>query len=57
MEPISFCCLGRFDLIGLEALEVLGSIGVLRGCEMPGVFDDTVEGLVFWEGIAISGGG
>lgn len=47
MEPTSFCCLAGFSWFGLEALEALGSIGVLEGCEMPGVSDEMAEGLVF----------
>lgn len=56
-EPTNFCCLGGFDWLGLDALEVLGSIGVLRGWEMPGVFFEVAEGLVFEDGRVISGGG
>jgi hypothetical protein len=39
--------LDLFRVIGLDAPEVLGSIGVLRGWEMPGVLDEMAEGLVF----------
>lgn len=46
MELASFCCLDCFDLIGFDAVEVLGSIGVLRGCERPGVLEVVAEGLV-----------
>jgi hypothetical protein len=46
MEPTSVCFLRAFGGFGLEALEVLGSIDVLRGCEMPGVFDAMAEGVV-----------
>lgn len=46
MEPTSFGTLDCLDWFGLEALDVLGSIGVLKGCEMPGVFTGLVAGLV-----------
>lgn len=57
IEPTSFCCLDGFAWLGLEALEVLGNMGVLRGCEMPGEFEEIAEGVVFAVGTAISGGG
>ncbi len=55
-EPTNFCALDGFAWLGLEALEVLGSMGVLSGCERPGVFEEMAEGVVFAVGIAMAGG-